>query len=66
MHKAFQTLVKETYNGKFFISKNVHTVDTTKLTYHALKAANLFGRQAGGDVKGIKHKELIDYFVTKA
>ena len=67
LHLAFIALIKEAYpaSGKFFISSNPFT-KTSELTYHAVKAINLFERMTDGAVKGLKQKSLRDYFVTKA
>ena len=53
-------------NGRFFLSKKPNEIDSTELTYHALRAINLYNDNTQEvKVLGLKKRALIDYFMTK-
>lgn len=68
LNSAFTVLMDQAYpdNGRFFLSKRPNEIDSAELTYHALRAINLFNTVAPETkVLGLKKRALIDYFMTK-
>lgn len=68
LSSAFTVLMDQSYpdNGRFFLSKRPNEIDSAELTYHAIRAINLFNDMSPDTkVLGLKKRALIDYFMTK-
>ena len=68
LSSAFTVLMHQAYpdSGRFFLSKKPNEIDSVELTFHAVKAINLYNEMAPDNkVLGLKKRALIDYFVTK-
>ena len=68
LSSAFEVLMSQAYpeSGRFFLSKSAGEVDSTELSYQALRAISLFNENyPENKVLGLKKRQLIDYFMIK-
>lgn len=68
LKKALKLLVENSVpaSGRFFVSKNIDSVNAAELTFSAVKAIETFNKHASTKIDKLEKNKLRDYFLVKA